>query len=157
MPESLNEQIGDSGIDALSASIANLQHALSSGSLTSVDLTEFYLARIRRFNPELHAVIAVSSEAHDEARRSDGIRACGRSRGLLEGIPVLVKDNIAAMGMPATAGSPALLAAATDDAFLVSRLRKAGAIILGKANLSEWSNFRSTSSSNGWSTLGGRQ
>ena len=69
---------------------------------------------------------------------------------------MLVKDNIAARGMPATAGSPALLGAASDDAFLVSRLREAGAVIIGKANLSEWANFRSTSSSSGWSTIGGQ-
>src|SRR5215471_5482872 len=151
MPGSFSEQIGSSGTDALRVTVAELQQALSSGSLTSADLTEFYLARIARLDPDLHAVIAVSTEAHTEARASDSIRASGHSRGLLEGIPVLIKDNIAAQGMPATAGSPALLSATSDDAFLVSRLRKVGAVILGKANLSEWSNFRSTTSTNGWS------
>src|SRR5712691_8938022 len=121
--QSPGEQIGGSGIDARSATVAGLQQALSSGSLTSADLTAFYLARIERLNPELHAVITVSPEAQAEARASDSARASGQRRGLLEGIPVLVKDNIAARGMPATAGSPALLGAASDDAFLVSRLR----------------------------------
>ncbi len=154
--ESLGEQIGGSGIDARSATVAGLQQAMSSESLSSADLTAFYLARIERLNPELHAVITVSPDADEEARASDGARAAGQVRGPLEGIPVLVKDNIAARGMPATAGSPALLGAASDDAFLVSRLREAGAVIIGKANLSEWANFRSTSSSSGWSTIGGQ-
>src|SRR6266700_1199465 len=74
----------------------------------------------------------------------------------LEGIPVLIKDNIGVRGMPATAGSPALQDAENGDAFLVGRLRAAGAIVLGKANLSEWANFRSTRSSSGWSALGGQ-
>jgi amidase len=154
--ESLDEQIGGSGIDARTATVAGLQRAMSSGSLTSADLTAFYLARIERLNPQLHAVITVSSDAQAEARASDSGRAGGQLRGPLEGIPVLVKDNIAARGMPGTAGSPALLGAASDDAFLVGRLREAGAVIVAKANLSEWANFRSTSSSSGWSSLGGQ-
>jgi len=108
-PESLDEQIGHSGIDAGGATVARLQQALSSGSLTSADLTAFYLARIERLNPQLHAVISVSPQARENARASDTARARGAARGPLEGIPVLVKDNIAVLGMPATAGSPALL------------------------------------------------
>jgi amidase len=154
--ESLAEQIGGSGIDARSATVAGLQQAMSSGHLSSADLTAFYLARIERLNPELHAVIAVSPDAQAEARASDSARAGGQVRGPLEGIPVLVKDNISARGMPATAGSPALLGATSADAFLVGRLRAAGAVIVGKANLSEWANFRSPYSSSGWSTLGGQ-
>ncbi len=154
--ESLGEQIGGSGIDARSATVAGLQHAMSSGSLTSADLTAFYLARIDRLNPELHAVITVSPQAREQAGASDSARARGQARGPLEGIPVLVKDNIAVQGMPATAGSPALLGATPGDAFMVGRLREAGAIIVGKANLSEWANFRSGHSSSGWSTLGGQ-
>jgi amidase len=154
--ESLDEQIGGSGIDARGASVAGLQRALSAGSLTSADLTAFYLARIERLNPDLHAVIAVSPDAGAQARASDTARVGGQARGPLEGIPVLIKDNIAAHPLPATAGSPALLGAASDDAFLVTRLREAGAVIIGKANLSEWANFRSTSSSSGWSSLGGQ-
>jgi amidase len=154
--ESLGEPIGASGIDARGATVARLQQALSSGSLSSADLTAFYLARTERLNPELRAVITTSPDASAEARASDSARAGGRARGPLEGIPVLVKDNIAARGLPATAGSPALAGAASDDAFLVSRLREAGAVIIGKANLSEWANFRSTRSSSGWSSLGGQ-
>src|SRR5260370_8760684 len=94
--ESPGEQIGGSGIDARSATVAGLQQALANGSLTAADLTAFYLARIERLNPELHAVITVSPDADEEARASDGARAAGQVRGPLEGIPVLVKDNIAA-------------------------------------------------------------
>jgi amidase len=148
--------IGGSGLDARAATVAGLQQAMASGSLTAAGLTAFYLARIERLNPELHAVIAVSPAAAAEAEASDRARAAGAARGPLEGIPVLVKDNIAAAGLPATAGSPALLGADGSDAFLVARLRQAGAVILGKANLSEWANFRSSHSSSGWSTLGGQ-
>ncbi len=155
-PESLDEHIGGSGLQARGATVAGLQQAMSAGSVTSAEVTSFYLGRIGRLNPDLHAVITVSPDAVAEARASDGVRAIGRPRGPLEGIPVLVKDNIATRGMPATAGSPALLGAASADAFLVGRLREAGAVIVGKANLSEWANFRSPHSTSGWSTLGGQ-
>ncbi len=148
--------IGDSGIGARGATVAGLQRALSSGSLTSAGLTAFYLDRIERLNPGLHAVISVSANALTEAVASDASRGSGRTRGPLEGIPVLIKDNIAVAGLPATAGSPALAGAESGDAFLVSELRAAGAVILGKANLSEWANIRSTGSTSGWSTLGGQ-
>src|SRR5215469_7819822 len=139
------------------ASLAELQAAMASGELTSAALTAFYLQRIDRLNPALHAVITVNLAAGTEAAASDAVRARrGGPRGPLEGIPVLVKDNVQVAGMPTTAGSPALLSAEPDDAFLVTRLREAGAIIIGKANLSEWANFRSTHSTSGWSTLGGQ-
>ena len=153
---SLSEGIPGTGIDAATATAADLQRAITSGATTSAAVTAFYLARIERLNPVLHAVISVSSDAQADARASDSGRAGGQVRGSLEGIPVLIKDNISAQGMPATAGSPALLGATSADAFLVSRLRAAGAIIVGKANLSEWANFRSACSSSGWSTLGGQ-
>jgi amidase len=156
VPDHLDGTIGDSGISALGATVAGLQRALSSGSLTSAALTASYLDRIERLNPGLHAVISVSANAPAEAAASDAARASGTVRGPLEGIPVLLKDNIAAAGLPATAGSPALAGAESGDAFLVSGLRAAGAVILGKANLSEWANIRSTGSSSGWSTLGGQ-
>jgi amidase len=152
----LDGMIGDSGIGTRGATVAGLQRALSSGSLTSAGLAAFYLDRIERLNPALHAVISVSPHAPAEAAASDAARASGASRGPLEGIPVLIKDNIAVAGLPATAGSPALAGAESGDAFLVARLRAAGAVILGKANLSEWANFRSPHSSSGWSTLGGQ-
>jgi amidase len=138
------------------ASLAELQAAMASGALSSAALTGFYLRRIDRLNPALHAVITVNLDAAAEAAASDAARAANGPRGPLEGIPVLVKDNIQVAGMPTTAGSPALLSAEPGDAFLVSRLREAGAVIIGKANLSEWANFRSTHSTSGWSTLGGQ-
>ena len=150
------ETLGSTGIGARGATIAEVQDAMTAGTLSSADLTACYLDRIGRLDPRLHAVIAVSPAAADEAQASDRARAAGAARGPLEGIPVLIKDNIGTRHQQATAGSPALLGAATADAFLVTRLRAAGAVILGKANLSEWANFRSTSSSSGWSTLGGQ-
>src|SRR5487761_1456545 len=138
------------------ASLAELQAAMAAGELTSAELTSFYLQRIDRLNPALHAVITVNLNAGSEAAASDAARARSGPRGPLDGIPVLVKDNVQVGGMPTTAGSPALLPACPPDAFIVSRLRAAGAVILAKANLSEWANFRSTHSSSGWSTLGGQ-
>jgi amidase len=132
---------------------------MTAGTLTSAEVTAFYLERIYRLNPALHAVITVSADAAAHARASDAVRARSGARGPLEGIPVLVKDNIEVAGMPTTAGSPALLTEAGSqgrDAFIVSRLRQAGAVIVGKANLSEWANFRSTHGTSGWSTLGGQ-
>jgi amidase len=137
--------------------VAGLQRAMSAGTLTSAEVTAFYIERITRLNPALHAVITVSGHAADEARASDTVRADRGPRGPLEGIPVLVKDNVEVAGMPTTAGSPALLGGPQDrDAFIVTRLRQAGAVIVGKANLSEWANFRSTHPTSGWSTLGGQ-
>jgi amidase len=156
LDESLTEIIGSTGIAARSASVEHLAKSLSARALAAVDLTAFYLARIEQLNPDLRAVIAVSGAAASEAAASDERRAQGTPRGPLDGIPVLVKDNVSAAGMPATAGSPALLNAADPDAFLVTRLRAAGAVIIGKANLSEWANFRSRPSSSGLSTLGGQ-
>jgi amidase len=134
--------------------VARLQQAMAAGTLTSAALTARCLDRIAELNPRLRAVITVSPEAAAEAAQRDEQR--GTQSGPLHGIPVLIKDNIAVTGLPATAGSPALLGAETGDAFLAGRLRAAGAVILGKANLSEWANFRSPRSSSGWSTLGGQ-
>jgi amidase len=156
LDESLAEVIGSTGIEARSASVARLADSLSAQALTAADLTAFYLARIERLNADLRAVITVSGAAATEAEESDDRRASGTGHGPLDGIPVLVKDNVSAAGMPATAGSPALAHAADPDAFLVTRLRAAGAVIIGKANLSEWANFRSRPSSSGLSTLGGQ-
>src|SRR6516165_10738372 len=93
------------------ASLADLQAAMASGELTSAALTGFYLQRIDRLNPALHAVITVNLNAGAEAAKSDAVRAARGPRGPLEGIPVLVKDNVQVTGMPTTAGSPALLSA----------------------------------------------
>src|ERR1700677_1702853 len=137
-------------------SVAELRQAMAAGTLTSSALTRQFLDRIEELNPALHAVMTVSPDALEQAARSDEAWAAGQPRGPLEGIPVLVKDNVQVAGMPTTAGSPALLSAEPPDAFIVSRLRNAGAVILAKANLSEWANFRSTRSTSGWATIGGQ-
>src|SRR6266568_2123698 len=152
----VTETPGGTGLDPDTASVAALRQALADGALTAAELTAFYSSRIERLNPALHAVISVSPQAAADARACDEAQARGEAPGPLAGIPVLIKDNIAVAGMPATAGSPALAEAEQDEAFLVTRLREAGAVILGKANLSEWANFRSSHSSSGWSTLGGQ-
>ena len=152
----LTTEIPGTSIDIASLSVAGLRQAMTDGELTATALTRRYLDRIADVNPALGAVIAASPDALDQAAASDAAIQAGQPRGALEGIPVLVKDNVQVAGAPATAGSPALLAARPPDAFIVSRLRAAGAIILAKANLSEWANFRSTRSTSGWSTLGGQ-
>jgi amidase len=151
-----SQVIGQTGIEVGEATAASLGAALSAGTLTAAELTAFYLARIQSLNPALRAVINTGPLATAEAAASDARRATGAVLGPLDGIPVLIKDNISAAGLPATAGSPALAAAAAPDAFLVTLLRQAGAVVLGKANLSEWANFRSRPSSSGLSTLGGQ-
>jgi amidase len=152
----VSETLGRTGLDPDTVSVAALRQALADGALTAAELTAFYLSRIERLNPALHAVISVSPQAAADARASDQARARGTAPGPLAGIPVLIKDNVAVTGLPATAGSPALAGTDAGDAFLVTRLREAGAVILGKANLSEWANFRSSHSTSGWSTLGGQ-
>jgi amidase len=152
----LTPEIPGTNIDVTSSSVAGLRHAMTDGRLTATAITQRYLDRIADVNPVLGAVIAVTPDALDQAAASDAAWRSGQPRGVLEGIPVLVKDNVQVAGAPTTAGSPALLAARPPDAFIISRLRAAGAIILAKANLSEWANFRSTRSTSGWSTLGGQ-
>jgi len=156
LARSLDDPIGGTGLGARTATVAALAAALASPGLTAAGLTAHYLDRIQRLNPGLRAVISVSPRALDEAAASDARRARGASRGPLDGIPVLVKDNLSVTGLPGTAGSPALAGAAGEEAFCLGGLRAAGAVILGKANLSEWANFRSRFASSGWSTLGGQ-
>ena len=140
--------------------VAEAQARMASGEVTSEALTRAYLARIDaidRAGPALRSVIETNPAALDDARALDAERAAGQLRGPLHGIPVLLKDNIDAVGMANSAGSLALADnRPTEDAFLVARLRDAGAVILGKTNLSEWANFRSTRSSSGWSSRGGQ-
>jgi amidase len=143
------------------ATVADLAAALEAGSVTSRTLVEAYLGRIHaldRQGPALHAMITTNPQALAIADSLDAERRAGRVRGPLHGIPVVLKDNIAtADRMPTTAGSRALEGViAPEDAFVARRLREAGAVILGKANLSEWANFRSTRSSSGWSAIGGQ-
>jgi amidase len=145
------------GIDLDTATVLDLQSAMNRHRLTSTQLTLFYLNRIRQLNPLLHAVIETNPDAVFEAVASDIRRLIRGSRGPLDGIPVLLKDNVGTGDREhTTAGSFALVGARPSDAFLVSRLRAAGAVILGKANLSEWANFRSFTSSSGWSGRGGQ-
>ncbi|HEY8451726.1 MAG: amidase [Micromonosporaceae bacterium] len=146
------------GLDLERATVLDLQRAMDAGTLSSVELTGFYLRRIEQLNPLLRAVVETNPRALEEAAASDDHRRRHGGRGPLEGVPVLLKDNIdTADGMHTTAGSYALLGARpTRDAFHVRRLRAAGAVILGKANLSEWANFRSLRSSSGWSARGGQ-
>jgi amidase len=147
-----------SGVDLERATVLDLQRAMAERRLDSVTLTRIYVGRIRLLNPRLHAVIETNPQAVRDAGRSDAYRRRHGARSALEGIPVLLKDNVDTADLQhTTAGSAALLGARpARDAFLVQRLRAAGAVILGKANLSEWANFRSTSSSSGWSARGGQ-
>ena len=138
-----------------------LQRAMEAGELSAREITEKYLARIRDIDqgPDgLNAVIELNPEALDIAEALDRERAEGQVRGPLHGIPVLIKDNIdTADKMMTTAGALALKGhIARRDSWVAERLRAAGAIILGKTNLSEWANFRSTRSSSGWSSRGGQ-
>jgi amidase len=140
--------------------IATLQADMAAGRVTSADLVRAYIARIDaldRNGPQLHAVIAVNPDAIADAIALDAERRAKGARGPLHGIPILLKDNIeTADPMPTTAGSLALADNVTHrDAPLVARLRAAGAVILGKTNLSEWANFRSSQSISGWSGIGG--
>jgi len=143
------------------ASIAQLQQQLDAGTLDSVQLTRLFTARIQqldRSGPMLRAVLEINPDAVTLAATLDAARAQAPARSALYGMPLLLKDNIdTADRMRTSAGSLALVAAAApSDAGLVSRLRTAGALILGKTNLSEWANFRSTRASSGWSARGGQ-
>lgn len=135
-----------------------LQNLMTAGDLTAVGLVEHYLGRIASLDTRLHSVIEVNPDAVETAAALDDERRTSGARGPLHGIPVLLKDNLDTAGpMETTAGSLALLGSKpAGDAFVTGRLRAAGAVILGKANLSEWANFRSTHSSSGWSARGGQ-
>jgi len=145
----------------LEASIDTLQQKMQSGEYTSQSITELYLQRIAEIDkkgPTLNAVIELNPDALAIAEQLDAERKAGKARGPLHGIPVLVKDNInTGDKMQTTAGSLALEGhKAAKDAFIIARLRESGAVLLGKTNLSEWANFRSTRSTSGWSSRGGQ-
>ena len=134
--------------------------AVADGDVSSEEMVKVYLKRIAEIDdsgPMLNAVITLNPDALRQARRLDKERRKGKLRGPLHGVPILLKDNIEAAGaMPTTAGSLALKDNITNrDAPLVERLKAAGAIILGKTNLSEWANIRSDNSTSGWSAVGG--
>ena len=141
--------------------IAQLQQLMSSGKLTARAITEKYLARIKEIDkhgPAINSVIETNPDALSLADSLDRERKLKGARGPLHGIPILIKDNIAtADRMMTTAGSLALVGATpAQDAFIAQRLREAGAVLLGKTNLSEWANFRSSHSTSGWSGRGGQ-
>lgn len=147
--------------DYVERDITALQESMHNGDLTSRQLVQFYLDRIDaldRQGPELRAVLEINPDALAIADALDNERAASGPRGPLHGIPVLLKANIDTGDRMATSAGSLALAEhrAPDDAFMVARLRDAGAIILGKTNLSEWANFRSTKSSSGWSSIGGQ-
>ena len=148
--------------DFVEATIPQLQAAMASGALTSKDLTRGYIHRMQSLNPTLNAVIEVNPNAIAIATALDNERRQGHVRGPLHGIPLLVKDNIATDdNMQTTAGSLAIYGNHVPaDASLIQQLRAAGAIILGKANLGEWANFRDDEAETyplavGWSARGG--
>ena len=147
-------------VDVVELSAVDARDRMARGELTSEALTQAYLKRIAEVDdggPRLGSVIEINSKAEDEARAMDAERAAGKVRGPMHGIPVLIKDNVDIAGMVNSAGSLALADHKPKaDAFFVTRLREAGAVILGKTNLSEWANFRSTRSSSGWSSRGGQ-
>ncbi|HEY0271940.1 MAG TPA: amidase, partial [Chitinophaga sp.] len=143
------------------ATIQDLQLQMKTGALTSSALTDLYIRRIREIDhagPQLRAVITLNPDAPEMAAAMDQERKAGKMRGPLHGIPVLIKDNIdTGDQMVTSAGSLALADnRALRDAFVVAKLRAAGAVLLGKTNLSEWANFRSTRSISGWSSRGGQ-
>ena len=149
------------GFDFIEATIPQLQAAMASGEISSKDLVKGYLDRIQSLNPLLHSVIETNPNAVSIAQQLDNERRRGQVRGPLHGIPILVKDNIATDdNMETTAGSLALVhSRVPGDAVIIQRLREAGAVILGKANLGEWANFRGFDNvyplAVGWSARGG--
>ena len=159
--QSATPTVATTTFDLEEATIADLQRRMETGQDTSRSLVEKYVARIvaiDRHGPALHSVIEINPDARAIADQLDAERKNKGARGPLHGVPILVKDNIAtADKMMTTAGSLALEGITPPaDAFVVSQLRQAGAVILGKTNLSEWANFRSTHSSSGWSGRGGQ-
>lgn len=144
--------------DVAEKSISQIKADLAAGNVTSAQLVMLYEARIAALNTKIHAVIALNPAAMAQAEAVDAARKAGKPQGALAGVPILIKDNIeSADPVATTAGSLALAGnIAGRDAPLVARMRAAGAIILGKTNLSEWANIRSSHSISGWSATGGQ-
>ncbi|MFJ9577476.1 amidase family protein [Streptomyces sp. NPDC101191] len=147
---------GESRVSGFPA-LTDLHDRLRGGTLTSTALTRLCLDRIAAVNPVLGAVLAVDATALEQAAAADRRYAAGTPLGPLDGIPVLVKDSIDTAGLASTAGSRLLaVAPPRGDAAVVERLRRAGAVVLGKTNLTEWSSFRTTQGCEGWSAVGGQ-
>jgi len=145
------------GLDLQTASFKDLQGAMAQGRLTSRQLTQAYLDRIRAYDGPTNSIRALNPRALREASRLDAERKAGHVRGPLHGLPILLKDNIGTTDLPTTAGSIALEGSVPkSDAFLTARLRQAGALVLGKTNLSEFANWVDLSMPNGYSSLGGQ-
>ncbi len=166
IPTYLTAQSDSAANDAVAAinieemTLSQIADDIRSGKVTSAAITQAYLDRISAIDdsgPMLNAVIATMPDALQQAAQADADLAAGNIHGPLHGVPILLKDNIEAKGnVPTTAGSLALINNITNrDAPLVEGLRKAGAVILGKANLSQWANIRSNNSTSGWSSVGG--
>jgi amidase len=147
-------------LDVVELSVSDARDRMAAGTLTAHALTQAYLDRIASIDkagPALNAIIELNPNAIADADALDAERKAGKVRGPLHGIPVLLKDNIDIVGMVNSAGSLALAEnRPKQDAFIAARLRAAGAVMLGKTNLSEWANFRSTRSTSGWSSRGGQ-
>ncbi len=154
-----NDLTESAAAEFVEMTVSELQEAMQTGTLTARAITQKYLDRIKEIDGKLNSVIELNPDALQIADEMDKERKAGKIRSSMHGIPILLKDNIdTADKMKTTAGSLALIDAPTptQDAFLVRQLRAAGAVILGKTNLSEWANFRSTKSSSGWSGRGGQ-
>jgi len=151
---------GPGGLDLETAGVRDVTSAMAAGRVSAVDLVHGYLARIDaldRRGPAVHAVRCLAPDAEEQAAALDGERAAGSTRGPLHGVPVLVKDNIDVAGLPTTGGALALEHSVPDrDADLVGRLRSAGAVVLGKTNLTELANFMTEGMPSGYSSLGGQ-
>jgi amidase len=142
--------------DTVCRSAAEESADLAANRITAQSLVAEYQARIAALNPKIHAVIGLNPHAAAEARASDARRAARGTRGAVDGLPILVKDNIDIAGLPTTAGSLALAQnVRATSATVVRNITRAGAVILGRTNLSEWANIRSEHSSSGWSAVGG--
>ncbi|MDE3007679.1 MAG: amidase [Acidobacteriota bacterium] len=142
------------------AGVDEILDGLAAGRWTSRDIVEQLLERVRVLDDassavQLRAMAAVAEDALEQATRLDQERAAGTVRGALHGVPIVIKDNIEALGLPGLAGASSLRGRPTRDAPLVTKLREAGMVVLGSTNLSQWANFRSPRSTSGWSTTGG--
>lgn len=155
----ISAQTSIKGFELEEMTVMQMQNAMKTGKMTAKEIAQKYLDRISEIDPKINSVIEINPDALQIAEQLDKERKSGKARSALHGIPVLLKDNIdTADKMKTTAGSLALVDAPTPkkDAFLVKQLRDAGAVVLGKTNLSEWANFRSENSSSGWSGRGGQ-
>jgi amidase len=153
------EITGIEEFDIEEMTVMEMQNKMKSGDVSSKQLVQIYLERIKKIDGKLNSIIEINPDALAIADQMDKERASGKIRSMMHGIPLVIKDNIDTSDkMKTTAGSLALADAPTpkQDAFVVQKMREAGAVLIGKTNLSEWANFRSENSSSGWSGRGGQ-